>query len=156
MTEDIIISQTIDESKAVGTALNPSDAAHRSIALEKLRVVDQPLQERHRWICWRWKKDKNGKPTKVPISPVTLKPISTQDESEWESYEQALEDAPKNDGVGYVLGDGIGGVDLDNCRNPDTGEITPWANTIIARFPSLYPRRNSHFHGIKRRKTSND
>jgi hypothetical protein len=28
----------------------------------------------------------------------------------------------------------IGGVDLDSCRNPETGEIDPWVQDVIDRF----------------------
>ncbi len=35
------------------------------------------------------------------------------------------------DGIGFSLGDGFAGIDLDNCRKPDTGEIAPWAQKII-------------------------
>jgi len=35
------------------------------------------------------------------------------------------------DGIGFVLGSGVAGVDLDTCRNPVTGEISVWAQKII-------------------------
>ena len=42
------------------------------------------------------------------------------------------------DGIGYVLvkGDQIVGFDFDHCRNPDTGEIDPWALELIHRLNS--------------------
>jgi len=40
------------------------------------------------------------------------------------------------DGVGYVLGDGVAGVDLDDCRDPETGTIEPWAAQIITDINS--------------------
>ncbi|MGH9380857.1 MAG: DUF5906 domain-containing protein [Thermoanaerobaculia bacterium] len=33
-----------------------------------------------------------------------------------------------------MLGEGLGGVDLDSCRNPDTGAIAPWAQELLDRF----------------------
>jgi hypothetical protein len=40
-------------------------------------------------------------------------------------------------GIGFVLtGDGLGGVDLDHCRDPETGEIARWALSIIRDFAS--------------------
>src|SRR5206468_7814503 len=47
----------------------------------------------------------------------------------------AYEDG-KADGVGIVLGDGLVGVDLDHCRDPETGAIAPWAQTVIATLDS--------------------
>jgi hypothetical protein len=40
-------------------------------------------------------------------------------------------------GIGFVLtGDGLGGVDLDHCRDPETGKIAGWALDIIGDFAS--------------------
>ena len=39
-------------------------------------------------------------------------------------------------GPGYVLQKGEVGIDLDKCRNPETGEITPWAADIVDRLNS--------------------
>ena len=35
------------------------------------------------------------------------------------------------DGIGFALGDGFAGIDLDNCRDPDTGELEAWARRIV-------------------------
>ena len=34
-------------------------------------------------------------------------------------------------GVGFVLGNGIVGIDLDKCGNPQSGDIQPWAQGIV-------------------------
>jgi len=44
--------------------------------------------------------------------------------------------AGEADGIGFMLGDGFAGVDLDECRNVVTDEIDPWAAEIIGRFPT--------------------
>ncbi|MGH8695713.1 MAG: hypothetical protein ACREVS_04510 [Burkholderiales bacterium] len=40
------------------------------------------------------------------------------------------------DGIGYVLtaADGVVGIDLDKCRDPDTGVIAPWALAIVQQI----------------------
>ena len=35
------------------------------------------------------------------------------------------------DGVGHVLGEGIAGIDIDDCRDPYAGVIAPWAQSVI-------------------------
>ena len=42
------------------------------------------------------------------------------------------------DGIGYVFSesDPFTGIDLDGCINPDTGEIEPWAATIVNELDS--------------------
>jgi primase-polymerase (primpol)-like protein len=41
-------------------------------------------------------------------------------------------------GIGFVLtpDDPFAGIDLDHCRDPETGEIEPWASEIVDRFQS--------------------
>src|SRR5262249_53715707 len=37
----------------------------------------------------------------------------------------------REQGVGFMFADGFAGIDLDGCRNPETGDITAWADDII-------------------------
>ncbi len=109
-----------------------------------------------RWTSWREviKTDKRGKTSlqKVPLDLYTGELGSSTDPKKWGTYEQANEYAQKLKSeleknertknlhveVGVILGDFfeviIAGVDLDSCRNPETGEIAPWAVEIIKRF----------------------
>ena len=39
---------------------------------------------------------------------------------------------PDVNGIGFMLlGSGIAALDLDKCRNPETGELTPWAQEAV-------------------------
>jgi putative DNA primase/helicase len=82
---------------------------------------------------------RNGKFTKVPYQvqrPSTRS--SVNDPRTWGKFVDAVaayEDG-KADGVGIVLGDGLIGVDLDQCRNAETGVIEPWARKIIIELDS--------------------
>jgi putative DNA primase/helicase len=75
---------------------------------------------------------------KVPHNPNTGHRASSTDPGTWGTFEQACAALAtgRYDGLGFVLGDGIAGVDLDKCRNPHTGEIAPWALAIIERLDS--------------------
>lgn len=89
-----------------------------------------------RWICWRLASRKGqAKPTKEPIDPSTGRLAKTNDPSTWADYATALAacEARNLDGMGWVLtdDDDIVGIDLDGCRNPESGEIEPWAQSII-------------------------
>jgi replicative DNA helicase len=90
-----------------------------------------------RWLMWR-EEQRKGKPTKVPYDPHTGELASSTDPTTWSTCAEASEAAHRYrmDGVGYVLGDGMGGVDLDGCRNPDTGEVASWALKIVRAFRS--------------------
>ncbi len=38
--------------------------------------------------------------------------------------------------MGFVLGAGIAGIDLDHCADPATGALAAWACQIVERFPT--------------------
>jgi hypothetical protein len=98
--------------------------------------VFNELAAARRWVCWR-EEVRGDKPTKVPYSTSGKKASST-DPATWATYSDARRacEARGYDGVGIVLGDGLGGIDLDGCRNPETGELTPWARKILDGFRS--------------------
>jgi primase-polymerase (primpol)-like protein len=53
----------------------------------------------------------------------------------WARYGPAKRSAT-GDGLGFVLGDGVGCIDLDHCLNGD--RVAPWAQAILDRSPSTY------------------
>jgi putative DNA primase/helicase len=54
------------------------------------------------------------------------------------------------DGIGFVFSDAdpFCGIDLDDCRNPETGEIVPWAQEIICRVGDGYTEISPSGRGI--------
>lgn len=95
------------------------------------------LADARRWVAWRWE-NRNGKPTKPPIDPATGTYARNNDPTTWGTFEDALycRDERGLDGVGIELGDGLGGIDLDGCREPETGALAPWAGRIVDSFRS--------------------
>jgi putative DNA primase/helicase len=97
------------------------------------------LTERPQWVCWR-REIRDGKTTKVPYTPGTERRASTTDLMTWRTFSEALEayeaGEPPYDGIGFVFcsADPFVGIDLDGCRNPQTGEVEPWAQNIIDTF----------------------
>lgn len=76
----------------------------------------------------------------MPVTPETGAFASATDPDTWDSFETAIRHTrTKNaDGVGFVFTDDdpIVGVDLDDCRDPVTGEIDDTALDIIDRLDS--------------------
>jgi len=106
--------------------------------LTKAALPDR-LTERDQWVCWR-QQERDGKQTKVPINPHTGLFGSTTDSDTWSDFETArttLEDGSV-DGVGFVFttDDPIVGVDLDDCRNSETGVLTDAAASIVTTIDS--------------------
>lgn len=100
------------------------------------------LTSRDQWLCWR-AEDRDGKMTKIPVDPATGGFASTTDSTTWSDFEtarnRATTAAAEASGVGFVfIDDGpIVGVDLDDCRIPETGKTRDWATDIIERLDSF-------------------
>jgi putative DNA primase/helicase len=97
------------------------------------------IRDLRQWLCWRVE-ERDGKPTKVPYSPATGKRADSTLPDTWSGYQEAVR-ACKDEGyggIGFVFTpeDGLCGVDLDKCLDPKTGEIEPWAWTIIEELDS--------------------
>lgn len=86
------------------------------------------------WVCWA-ERERDGKPTKVPLDPRTSTYASVREPSTWETFEVAQRAAGGDDidGVGFVFtdDDAFVGVDLDDCRDPETGRPESWARSIV-------------------------
>lgn len=100
-----------------------------------------PIELRHRsqWVCWG-SRNRDGKRTKVPLNPATGGFASTANPETWGSFESALRHAtkPTVDGIGFVFTDTdpYVGIDLDDCRNPETGSLSDEAVGIVMRLQS--------------------
>jgi len=102
-------------------------------------TIPETICEREQWVCWK-KTQRDGNTTKIPVTPGGGGFASSTDPETWAGFEIALEYARtgKADGVGFVFTDDdpIVGVDLDDCRDPETGEVDSEAQDIIERLDS--------------------
>jgi putative DNA primase/helicase len=98
--------------------------------------IPERLTERPQWVNWRLE-ERGDRMTKVPYTPGTLRRASSTDLMTWRTFSEALAayeaGEPSYDGIGFCFcsGDPFAGIDLDDCRNPQSGEIAPWAQGII-------------------------
>jgi hypothetical protein len=97
------------------------------------------LREYSQWLGYRseWLETR-GKYTKKPVNPHTGGAGSSTNPASWATYKQALNAATRYnlDGIGFALtaDDPFTVIDLDACRDPDTGELEPWAWEIVRRL----------------------
>ncbi|MDP3702948.1 MAG: AAA family ATPase [Candidatus Omnitrophota bacterium] len=94
------------------------------------------------WVVWRyhWRED-NEQWTKPPFQVNETQAKSTDSNTwttfpvVWQAYEQG-----GWDGIGFALSDaggvGLVGIDLDHCRDADSGEIEPPALAIVREIHS--------------------
>jgi hypothetical protein len=125
---------------------------------EDLARIPAALKDCDQWILWQGA-DRIDPDTgeilglnKIPINPQTLRKADTTDPRTWGTFDQcvaafpvALEEwehdnpsAYRGGGIGFVFAqdDPYVGIDLDHCRDPDTGALAAWAEEHIDRLAS--------------------
>lgn len=132
------------------------------LALSPLAVlldgIPQELRGQPNWIVWRLEPpSKAGEaPRKMPYQPATGKPAKSNAPATWADFDAAIaaytarRGRAAYSGIGYVFaqGGGLVGIDLDDCRAPETGELTPWAVEIVERF-ATYAEVSPSGTGVK-------
>lgn len=98
-----------------------------------------------RWVAWKLGKrpgTKPGKLPKVPINPRTGQPASPTDPETWGDFSEATDAVHRwgLSGLGRMIepSDGLSFIDLDRCRNAETGRVNPWAEEILATISGTY------------------
>lgn len=104
--------------------------------LSELANVPLELREREQWVLWRyvWRPPKW---TKVPHQIAGEANASPTDRRTWGRWLDAVKALrPGKTGLGYVFSsdDPFVGIDLDQCRHRETGEIEPWAMEIVRKL----------------------
>jgi putative DNA primase/helicase len=114
------------------------DSPPRPLPVEPNGIPEE-LRIRPQWVNWKYAR-KDEKWTKHPYDPVTRRMASSTDLMTWRPFEEVFRayEAGNYGGVGFVFcsGDPYTGVDLDGCRDSQTGEIEPWASQIIEGLDS--------------------
>lgn len=100
--------------------------------------LPEALTARDQWVCWR-AEERNGKPTKVPLNPETGGYASSTNPETWGTFEDAHASATEREyGLGFVFSkpDPFVGIDLDDCRDPETGRPDSFAKKVIRMLDS--------------------
>lgn len=94
--------------------------------------IPEELRAQKRWVCWKLE-ERDGKPTKIPINPKTGGNAQSSNPETWSVFQVAINGVKRYElqGIGFMLGEGYVGVDIDHCRNPETGELTEQVWDII-------------------------
>lgn len=120
----------------ISSAENEATEIHE--ALRHLGNVPDELQNQVCWVLWR-EILRDGKLSKVPWS-VYDKPASSTNPETWAAFDTVVMrfNPGYHAGIGFVFAKDspFCGVDLDGCRNPQTGEIDSWAKPWIQGLDS--------------------
>jgi hypothetical protein len=102
------------------------------------------LKDLPHWVLWNFE-EREGKPTKVPYQRSGKRASST-DPLTWIDYSSATLQTGY-DGIGCVIVPPFVGIDLDKCRDPENGQVEPWAQVIIEELDS-YTEVSPSGHGF--------
>lgn len=90
------------------------------------------------WLLWRLE-ERDGHKTKVPYQTNGHRADATAPET-WNTFDVCVKalQTGRFSGIGFVFtkDSGLVGIDLDKCRNPETGETEAWAKAILNELSS--------------------
>jgi putative DNA primase/helicase len=115
--------------------------------------IPADLKATPQWCGWKWQwNGKDAKWDKPPFSIATRRKCNGGDLADLSDFAKAMaaHRARRFDGVGFRFrpDDPYAGIDLDGCRNPETGAIAPWAQHWIDRF-ATYTEVSPSGKGVK-------
>lgn len=142
---EAVDDRTAPLSEDVRADGSTSTTTQRSGRVFATAVLPSAMRSADRWVLYRLEQ-RDGKRTKVPYQARSPERRAAVNEpSTWAPFNVALAAyrAGNADGLGFVLGEGITGIDLDHCIDPTTGEIAAWAREIVAQLASYTERSPS-------------
>ena len=147
--EPALATATLDEiERQLNGAPAPQAAVAvaeaESVAPQPAQFVDpapkfpQALKDHPNWVLWKLALV-NGKTTKVPYQLDFKTPAATTRPNEWSDYKTVAEKIQiaggitEKQGIGRVVQkeERVVGIDLDGCRDAQTGTIAQWAEDLV-------------------------
>ncbi|HBT19869.1 MAG TPA: hypothetical protein DEA47_00605 [Peptococcaceae bacterium] len=111
-----------------------------------VKNIPNELKNAPRWVLWKAEGAK-----KPPAGPSGRK-IDVTDAKNWLAFDEALQflatGGCKFAGLGFVLGDGYGGIDLDECID-EAGNLKQWAKALLRLLPRTYTEISPSGRGVK-------
>ena len=105
-----------------------------------LNSIPEDLKSIPNWVAWKLE-IRDGKPTKIPMNPKTGGNAQSDRPETWTSYQEAVNFCSERkgnvEGIGFeFLYSPYCGIDLDKCRDTESGKVEPWATEIVAKINS--------------------
>jgi hypothetical protein len=113
--------------------------------------IPSTLKALPQWVPWDLEL-RDGKWAKIPKNPRNGENAKANDAGTWGTFEEAFtfHQAHGTSGIGFEFSAAhpFVGIDLDDCRDPDTGDLTELAQEMLARF-TTYAEISPSGTGIK-------
>ena len=97
----------------------------------KYDKIPNDMKNTRRWVLWRVRKLEDGRTTKIPINANNGYGAKSNDNDTWVSFDEAIAKVKyfNCQGVGFMLGNGYFGVDIDHAIQ-DVNLIREFATTL--------------------------
>jgi hypothetical protein len=136
-----LIAPVVEEPKAVsdlgGNAEPATEVSAPKQFVDPLPKFPQQLKDKPNWVLWKLAQV-NGKLTKVPYKLDFKSAAASTRPDEWADYKSvavtilAEGGITEKQGIGRVVQkeERLVGIDLDGCRDPQTGLLAQWAEDL--------------------------
>ncbi|MGF6807424.1 hypothetical protein OKW30_002550 [Paraburkholderia sp. Clong3] len=157
-----------DEAAPMSASRAVASTPARPAALPvKFGHIPAALKAEPRWCVWKYSlNEQRRKWGKTPVDANTLRFAKSNDPATWSDYDtavKALGRDPSLAGLGFFLGDGWTGIDIDDCHDllngfndiatdvlacaPGYAEISPSATGVKIILRAPIPRSKQKQHG---------
>jgi putative DNA primase/helicase len=131
---DVVITD-VDEMAVIGPSTGMTTAAGWPLALHvRFAAIPTSMKQEQRWLVWRFEQ-RDGRVTKVPYQARRGgRRASSTEPTTWSTFEAARDVFLANttyNGVGFVLGNGWCGIDLDHCCDGPGATVAGWAAAVV-------------------------
>ena len=101
----------------------------------QINNIPSELKQLRQWVCHK---------NKIPIIPGLDTAASSSDPSTWRTFQEAIQHAGNNDGIGFVFSadDPYVGIDIDHCID-ENQLLSPDAKTIVNTLKSYTEKSQS-------------
>jgi hypothetical protein len=117
----------------------------------RIEGIPAELKAIPRWLAWRAKR-RESRWGKIPICCHSGRPADVADPQTWTAFDDAWKHAQEHSlagiGLAFSSDDDLCGVDLDECRDPDTGHLTQSAWNVV-RLIDSYTEVSPSGTGVK-------
>ena len=110
-------------------------------------AIPQIVKDKVRFCCWRYETRK-GQQTKVPYNPVSKRRAETDRPETFSDFATAVAAAKDFDGLGFLVGNQICAIDLDDCFAEDDS-LNSLASVLVAVFNGSYMERSPSGKGLR-------
>jgi RecA-family ATPase len=127
-------------------------AKPKSAVSLKLGNIPKSIKQYERWILWKYSQLPNGKWTKTPHSVSSGHKIDATNMDNGASFADAVKALRGNrerfDGLGFLLGEGIAGIDVDDCID-ENGNLDDRGQRMSAAYAGTYAEVSPSGRGFK-------